>query len=101
MKWLKPHADAIVEAGTATFQFRDNSMRPDIQAGQEVTFSSVNPETVVVGDFILCRQQRGDFFYKVLALGAGKCKVGSARRTAGWVQNSEILAKLTSLVPVE
>jgi len=101
MKWLKPHADTLAGAGTATFRFIDNSMRPDIQSGQEVVVDPVDPATVVVDDFIICRQQRGDFFYKVLALGTGKCKVGSARRTAGWVQNSEILGKLTSLTPVE
>jgi hypothetical protein len=97
MKWLKPYADNLVEDDAVKFRFPDKSMQPDILVGQEVTVSPVDPGSVGVGAHIICRLQRGDFFYKVLELGEGRCKVGSPKRVAGWVQNNEVLGKVTKV----
>ena len=75
-------------------------MLPRIRSGQLCTVEPVAPETLTVGDVVLCKVKGAEYLHLIKAIQGGRYQIGNNRGYInGWVTASAIFGRLTGLAP--
>jgi len=96
--WATQYIAKLGEGETVQFRPRGNSMTPKIQSGQLCTVSPVDPESLKVGDIVLCKVNGNQYLHLVKAINGKRFQIGNNRgRINGWVSTNSIYGRLVSV----
>ncbi len=86
-----------LQAGeTVQFRPRGHSMRGKIESKQLCTVEPVDPDSLAVGDIVLCKVSGNQYLHLVLAIDAGRFQIGNNRGGVnGWIGRNGIYGRLT------
>jgi hypothetical protein len=99
MGWASHYIEKLKAGETVSFRPRGNSMKPRIESGQLCTVSPVDPDTLQVGDVVLCRVRGNEYLHIVKAIQGDRFEIGNNRGLInGWVGRNCIYGKLISVV---
>jgi hypothetical protein len=99
MGWASHYIEKLKAGETVSFRPRGNSMKPRIESGQLCTVSPVDPNTLQVGDVVLCRVRGNEYLHIVKAIQGDRFEIGNNRGLInGWVGRNCIYGKLISVV---
>ena len=70
MGWATAYIAILQEGDTVQFRPRGNSMQGKIESGQLCTVEPVDPETLKVGDIVLCKVNGKQYLHQVKAIRA-------------------------------
>jgi hypothetical protein len=69
-------------------------MQGKIESGQLCTVEPVDPETLRVGDIVLCKVSGNQYLHLVKAIQGGRFQIGNNRGgTNGWVSRNAIFGR--------
>lgn len=102
MGWAHQYIEQLKEGQAVNFRPRGNSMQPKIRAGQKVTVEPTGPETLMVGDIVLCRVGPNEYLHFVKSVkGDGvrrKFLIGNNRGLInGWTSANHVYGKLVRI----
>jgi hypothetical protein len=94
MGWATAYIAKLREGATVQFRPRGNSMAGRIDSGQLVTVAHVDPETLVVGDIVLCKVNGNEYLHIVKAIQGARFQIGNNRGFInGWISARGIFGK--------
>ncbi len=67
MGWATPYIARLLEGETVSFRPRGNSMKGKIASGQLCTVAPVDPQTLQVGDIVLCKVRGNQYLHLIKA----------------------------------
>jgi hypothetical protein len=98
MGWASGHIVKLRAGETVSFRPRGNSMSGKIESGQLCTVSPVDPETLEVGDIVLCKVNGREYLHLVKAIQGRRFQIVNNRgRVNGWVSANAIFGKLVAV----
>src|SRR5215470_3232436 len=68
MGWASRHIARLREGETVQFRPRGDSMRGKIESGQLCTVEPVDPDTLEVGDIVLCKVNGKEYLHLIKAI---------------------------------
>jgi hypothetical protein len=79
---------------TVSFRPRGQSMTGRIESGQLCTVVPVHPDTLSVGDIVLCKVGGNEYLHIVKAVAGGRFQIGNNRGFInGWIGPNAIYGK--------
>lgn len=94
MSWAASYIAALKRGETVTFRPRGTSMQGKINSGQLCTVEPVDPETLSVGDIVLCKVKGQDYLHLVKAIQGPRFQIGNNRGGInGWISGGAIFGK--------
>ena len=94
MGWAMGHIEKLREGETVKFRPRGNSMSGKIESGELCTVVPVDPETLRVGDIVLCKVNGREYLHLVKAIQGERFQIGNNRgHINGWVGASAIFGR--------
>jgi hypothetical protein len=98
MGWATGYIAQLREGETVSFRPRGNSMTGKIESGQLCTVTPVHPETILVGDIVLCKVNGKEYLHLVKAIQGARFQIGNNRgRINGWVSANAIFGKCVAV----
>src|SRR5262249_3382315 len=98
MGWASEYIARLQQGEPVQFRPRGHSMRGKIESGQLCTVEPVDPDTLEVGDIVLCRVQGRQYLRLVKAIQGGRFQIGNNRaRINGWVSGNSVFGKCTRI----
>lgn len=98
MGWATVYIDKLRKGETVQFRPRGNSMAGKINSGQLCTVAPVNPESLEVGDIVLCKVNGNQYLHLVKAKQGQRFQIGNNRgRINGWVGHNGIYGKCVGI----
>jgi hypothetical protein len=98
MGWASGYIQKLRAGETVSFRPRGNSMSGKIESGQLCTVAPVKPETLGVGDIVLCKVNGREYLHLVKAIQGPRFQIGNNRgRLNGWVSRNGIFGKLIAV----
>lgn len=98
MGWATGHIEKLRAGETVSFRPRGNSMTGKIESGQLCTVTPVDPETLKVGDIVLCKVNGQEYLHLIRAIQGPRFQIGNNRgRINGWVSAKAIYGKCVSV----
>ncbi len=98
MGWAITHIEKLRKGETVSFRPRGNSMTGKIESGQLVTVTPVDPETLEVGDIVLCKVNGQEYLHLIKAVQGPRFQIGNNRgRINGWITANGIFGKLIAV----
>lgn len=98
MGWATGYIAKLRAGETISFRPRGNSMTPRIKSSQLCTVEPVLPNTLQVGDVVLCKVRGAEYLHIVKAMHAGRFQIGNNRGFInGWIEPSAIFGRLASV----
>ncbi|MCA9441344.1 MAG: S24/S26 family peptidase [Candidatus Omnitrophica bacterium] len=95
MGWATHHIAKLTQGETVSFRPRGHSMSPKIKSGQLCTVEPVEPNTLKVGDIVLCKVRGNEYLHLVKAIQDKRFQIGNNRgRINGWIGASSIFGRL-------
>jgi SOS-response transcriptional repressor LexA len=86
MGWALGYIARLKEGETVAFRPRGNSMVGKIESGQLCTVEPVDPETLEVGDIVLCKVKGNEYLHLVKAMQGKRFLIGNNRGGInGWI----------------
>ncbi|MGL6073054.1 MAG: hypothetical protein ACRC8S_02710 [Fimbriiglobus sp.] len=83
---------------TVSFRPRGHSMTGKIESGQLCTVAPVDPETLQVGDIVLCKVNGREYLHLVKAIQGSRYQIGNNRNHInGWISANAIFGKLIAI----
>ncbi|MGE3805227.1 MAG: hypothetical protein AB7K24_11195 [Gemmataceae bacterium] len=96
MGWATEYIARLQAGETVQFRPRGNSMQGKIASGQLCTVEPVDPETLEVGDIVLCKVNGSQYLHLVKAIQGKRFQIGNNRgRINGWIGANSIYGKCT------
>ncbi len=94
MGWAAQYI-AMRKAGeTVSFRPRGNSMSGKIESGQLCTVEPIAPETLEVGDIVLCKVNGSEYLHLVKAIQGPRFQIGNNRgRINGWITSNSFFGR--------
>ena len=98
MGWAAQYIEKLKAGETVAFRPRGNSMSGKIESGQLCTVVPAAPETIAVGDIVLCKVRGHEYLHLVKAIQGKRFQIGNNRgRINGWVSANAIYGRLTKV----
>ncbi len=98
MGWASGHIEKLRAGQTVSFRPRGNSMTGKIESGELCTVAPVEPETLKVGDIVLCKVNGQEYLHLIKAIQGPRFQIGNNRgRINGWVSANAIFGKLIAV----
>jgi SOS-response transcriptional repressor LexA len=98
MGWATSYIDRLKAGETVQFRPRGNSMIGKIESGQLCTVDPVDPESLSVGDIVLCKVNGSQYLHLVKARQGKRFQIGNNRgRINGWISANGIFGKCTKI----
>ena len=98
MGWASGYIVKLRAGETVSFRPRGNSMSGKIESGQLCTVAPVDPDTLEVGDIVLCKVHGHEYLHLIKAIQGSRFQIGNNRgRINGWVSANSIFGKLISI----
>lgn len=98
MGWATGYIAKLQAGESVSFRPRGNSMSGKIESGQLCTVTPVDPESLEVGDIVLCKVNGSQYLHLVKAKQGARFQIGNNRgRINGWVSASAIFGKLIAI----
>jgi len=95
MGWATQHIAKLLEGETVQFRPRGHSMSPKIESGQLCTVAPVEPDTLEVGDIVLCKVNGTPYLHLIKAIKGTQFQIGNNKgRINGWIPSSAIYGRL-------
>src|SRR5262245_40532723 len=96
MGWATAYIDRLQNGETVSFRPRGNSMTGKIESGQMCTVVPVAPESLKVGDIVLCKVNGNQYLHLVKAIQGPRFQIGNNRgRINGWITAGAIYGRCT------
>jgi len=96
MGWASQYIARLQAGETVEFRPRGDSMQGKVESGQLCTVEPVDPETLAVGDVVLCKVNGRQYLHLVKAIQGGRYQIGNNRgRVNGWVSAGGIYGRCT------
>jgi len=100
MGWATSYIVKLQAGETVQFRPRGNSMSGKIESGQLCTVSPVDPNTLTVGDIVLCKVNGNQFLHLIRAVQKDRFQIGNNRgHINGWIGSNGIFGKLVKVEP--
>ena len=94
MGWATHYIEQLKQGETVSFRPRGNSMSGKIESGQLCTVAPVDPDTLKVGDIVLCKVNRYQYIHLIKAIQGPRFQIGNNRgRINGWITANSIFGK--------
>src|SRR5437868_14078082 len=94
MGWATGHIQKLQAGETVKFRPRGHSMSGKIESGQLCTVEPVDPETIGVGDIVLCKVNGREYLHLVKAIQGPRFQIGNNRgRINGWISAGAIYGR--------
>ena len=98
MGWASGHIERLRNGETVSFRPRGNSMTGKIESGQLCTVAPVDPQTLRVGDIVLCKVHGQEYLHLIKAVQGPRFQIGNNRgRINGWITAGAIYGKCTTV----
>ncbi len=98
MGWATPYIARLLDGETVSFRPRGNSMKGKIASGQLCTVAPVDPQTLQVGDIVLCKVRGNQYLHLIKARRAKQFQIGNnVGHINGWIGPGAIYGKLVSV----
>jgi hypothetical protein len=96
MSWATPYITRLLDGETVSFRPHGRSMSPRIESGQLCTVEPAAPESLAVGDVVLCQVGDAQYLHFVKAIASGRYQIGNNRGGInGWVGPDAIFGRLS------
>lgn len=96
MGWASQYIARLKDGETVQFRPRGHSMRGKIESGQLCTVEPVDPETLEVGDIVLCKVNGREYLHLVKAIQGARLQIGNNRgRVNGWISANSVFGRCT------
>lgn len=94
MGWATQHIEQLEQGKTVSFRPRGLSMSGKIESGQLCTMEPVDPQTLHVGDLVLCKVNRYQYLHLIKAIDGQRYQIGNNRgRINGWISANSVYGK--------
>jgi len=94
MGWATGYIAQLKSGQTVQFRPRGNSMTGKIESGQLCTVSPADPETLEVGDIVLCKVNGREYLHLVKAVQGKRFQIGNNRgKINGWITGTSIYGR--------
>ena len=94
MGWATHYIEMLRGGETVSFRPRGHSMSGKIESGQLCTVAPVDPETIRVGDVVLCKVNGRQYLHLVKAVQGQRFQIGNNRgRVNGWITAGSIYGR--------
>jgi hypothetical protein len=94
MAWASAYIARLQAGETVSFSPRGHSMSGKIESGQLCTVVPVDPESLRVGDIVLCKVRGVEYLHLVKAVQGPRFQIGNNRgRVNGWVSAGSIFGR--------
>jgi hypothetical protein len=94
MGWATQYIAQLQKGETVQFRPRGNSMSGKIEPGQLCTVKPVDPESLKVGDIVLCKVNGSQYLHLVKAVQGNRLQIGNNRgRINGWISRDAVYGK--------
>src|SRR5438445_2137227 len=94
MGWASQHIARLQSGETVQMRPRGNSMQGKIESGQLCTVSPVDPDSLEVGDIVLCRVNGRQYLHLIKARQGDRFQIGNNRgRINGWISRNGIYGR--------
>jgi SOS-response transcriptional repressor LexA len=94
MGWALLHITKLKLGKTVSFRPKGNSMQGKIESGQLCTVQPCEPNTLEVGDVVLCKVKGREFLHKITAMRGAQFQIGNNKgRLNGWISANAIFGK--------
>jgi hypothetical protein len=94
MGWATLHIGKLLGGETVSFRPRGNSMVGIIESGQLCTVEPVDPETLSIGDVVLCKVNGSEYLHLIKAIQGNRFQIGNNRgRINGWITANSIFGR--------
>lgn len=98
MGWASRYIEKLLAGEIVSFRPRGNSMIGKIESGQLCTVEPVDPDSIAVGDIVLCKVKGHEYLHLVKAIQGKRFQIGNNRgRINGWVTANSIFGKCVSI----
>jgi hypothetical protein len=94
MGWASAYIAKLKNGETVSFRPRGNSMSGKIESGQLCTVTPVDPNTLQVGDIVLCKVNGREYLHLIKAIQGKRFQIGNNRgRINGWIGANSIFGR--------
>jgi SOS-response transcriptional repressor LexA len=94
MGWATHYIAKLKAGETVQFRPRGHSMSGKIGSGQLCTVEPVDPDTLEVGDIVLCKVNGREYLHLVKARQGSRYQIGNNRgHINGWINAKAIFGK--------
>jgi len=91
MSWASQYITKLQAGETVQFRPRGSSMSGKIESGQLCTVKPVDPNTLQVGDIVLCKVNGAQYLHFVKAIQGPRFQIGNNRGGInGWITGRSI-----------
>ena len=98
MGWASGHIERLKQGETVSFRPRGNSMTGRIESGQLCTVAPVDPQTLQVGDIVLCKVHGQEYLHLIKAIQGPRFQIANNRgRINGWITAGAIYGKCVAV----
>ena len=98
MGWASHYIENLKNGETVSFRPRGNSMSGKIESGPLCTVVPVDPDTLEVGDIVLCKVNRYQYIHLIKAIQGRRFQIGNNRgRINGWITGNSIFGKCVKI----
>ena len=98
MGWATRYIDKLRAGESVSFRPRGQSMTGRIESGQLCTVVPVDPDTLCVGDIVLCKVAGNEYFISSKRLAADASRLGNNRGFInGWIGPNAIFGKCVQI----
>lgn len=99
MGWARVHIARLKSGETVSFRPHGASMSGKIESGQLCTVEPVDPESLVVGDIVLCKVGGHEYLHLIVARRGAQFQIGNNRGGLnGWISAAGIFGKCIRVV---
>jgi hypothetical protein len=92
--WATRYIEKLRAGESVSFRPRGQSMKGRIESGQLCTVVPVDPETLCVGDIVLCKVGGNEYLHIVKAIDGRRFQIGNNRGFInGWIGPNAIYGK--------
>lgn len=100
MGWAAHHIEKLKQGETVSFRPRGNSMTGKIESGQLCTVVPVDPDSLAVGDIVLCKVNGAEYLHLIKAIQGPRFQIGNNRgRINGWITARSIYGRCIRVEP--
>ena len=98
MSWAAGYIEKLRAGETVSFRPRGNSMSGKIESGQLCTVAPVDPESLRVGDIVLCKVNGREYLHLIKAIQGERFQIGNNRgRINGWISAGAIFGRCVQI----
>jgi hypothetical protein len=94
MSWATQYISQLQTGETVQFRPRGGSMSGKIESGQLCTVEPVQPESLKVGDIVLCKVNGSQYLHLIKAIQGARFQIGNNKgRINGWITANSIYGR--------